>query len=335
MAVVSAQNAQQGVQGKGRRESTASGLKAWAMLGVLALSSLTTSVAVAARTVDTKFGEVSLPDGQPQRVVTLYEGALDAAIAMGIKPLGAVASRGAEGVAQYIQPQAEGVQIVGTSRETNLEAVIALQPDLILTSSSLPETQYQLLSSVAPTIVPDVPLFQADSWQQETRLFAQALNRESQGEQVIDAVSEQAAQVKAELVQKVPEDQRDAYLMRWMPQGPLVMAPTIFSAQLLAEAGFDVHDGGLVKEGRPHSSPLSLENLTKTDGHWMFLATLNDDGEQALEAAKKSPAFERLDVVQQDRVFPVNGQLWTSASGPLAAQAILQRIEQVVDSTKP
>lgn len=334
MGVMPVQKVHGRVQGKSRHKGIVGGMKTWAVLGVLALSSLGTSAAVAARTMETKFGEVSLPEGQPQRVVTLYEGALDAAIAMGITPLGAVASRGAEGVASYIQPQAEGVQIVGTSRETNLEAVIALQPDLILASSSLPEAQYQLLSSVAPTVVPDVPSFQADSWQQETRLFAQALNREAQGEQVIDAVAERAAEVKAELVQKVPADQRDAYLMRWMPQGPLVMAPTIFSSRLLTEAGFEVRDGGLVKEGRPHSSPLSLENLTKVDGHWMFLATLNEDGEQALEAAKKSPAFERLKVVQQDRVFPVNGQLWTSASGPIAAQAILQRIEQMLDAIK-
>lgn len=322
-----------GIQGQDRREGAMNGMTVWAMWGVLVLSGLATSTAMAARTLETKFGDVELPDSQPQRVVTLYEGALDAAIAMGIKPLGAVASRGTEGVAAYIQPQAEGVQIVGTSRETNLEAVIALQPDLILASSSLPETQYQLLSSVAPTIVPDGPSYQADTWQRETRLFAQALNRETQGEQAIDAVVEQAAQVHAKLMQTVPEEQRDAYLMRWMPQGPLLMAPTIFSSQILAEAGFDVRDGGLVKADRPHSAPLSLENLSKADGHWMFLATLNDEGEQALEAAKQSPAFERLNVVQQAHVFPVNGQLWTSASGPIAAQAILQRLEQILDAS--
>ena len=42
----------------------------------------------------------------------------------------------------------------------------------------LDEQQYQLLSRIAPVIVSDVPMFQSDSWERETRLFAKALGRE-------------------------------------------------------------------------------------------------------------------------------------------------------------
>ena len=72
-----------------------------------------------------------------------------------------------------------------------------------------------------------------------------------------------------------------------------------------------------------HSDVLSLENLSQVDGDWLFLATLNEDGQAAVDAAKQSSAFTRLNVVQQEHVVPVDGQLWTSANGPLAAQAIL------------
>ena len=76
-----------------------------------------------------------------------------------------------------------------------------------------------------------------------------------------------------------------------------------------------------------HSDVLSLENLSQVDGDWLFLATLNEDGQAALAAAKQSNAFTRLNVVEKERVVPVDGQLWTSANGPLAAQAILDDIE--------
>ena len=90
-----------------------------------------------------------------------------------------------------------------------------------------------------------------------------------------------------------------------------------------------------MKEGRPHSEPLSLENLSSMDQSWVFLATLNEDGDKALDAARKSPAFARLNAVQNDQVIGVSGQLWTSATGPLAALAILDDIEAAVNAIQP
>src|SRR5690554_4538121 len=130
------------------------------------------------RTLETRFGEVQV-EGDITRVVTLYEGALDLSYAVGVSPLGAVITRGGNGVAGYLQDQARDVAIVGGPRETNLEAVIALQPDLILASSSLPEDQYRLLSAVAPTVVPDVDMFQPDAWKEEARLFASSCSSRS------------------------------------------------------------------------------------------------------------------------------------------------------------
>ena len=66
------------------------------------------------------------------------------------------------------------------------------------------------------------------------------------------------------------------------------------------------------------------------DQSWVFLATLNEDGDKALEAARQSAAFARLDAVEHDRVITVSGQLWTSATGPLAVLAILDDIEAAV-----
>ncbi|MGF2687765.1 ABC transporter substrate-binding protein [Marinobacter sp. DUT-3] len=299
-------------------------------LFTLTLLVLTCSVAQAGtRTLGTAFGEVTV-DGMPERIVTLYEGALDAAIASGAEPVGAIITRGGVSVAEYIQPQAGDIEIVGAPAETNLEAVIALQPDIILASSRTNEQQYRLLSAIAPTIVPDVPAYLSDSWIRETRLFARALDREQQAEEAIGRVQARIAEVSALVRAAIPEEQRDTAVVRWMPQGALVMAPGIFSATLLEAVGFDVRDGGIVKEGRPHSSPLSQENLAMIDRSWLFLATLNEDGEEALESARRLPAFRRLQAVDSDRVVPVDGQIWSSATGPIAAGRILDDIAAAV-----
>ncbi|MGO1748712.1 MAG: ABC transporter substrate-binding protein [Marinobacter sp.] len=302
-------------------------------LSSLVLMAAMTGAAAHAETreVETAYGPVSI-DGTPERVVTLYEGALDAAIATGIKPVGAVITRGGNHVAEYIQPKAKGVEIVGAPGETNIESVIALNPDLILAPAQLSKEQYNLLSKIAPTVVPDFTAFTPKTWKQETRLFAQALGRAEAGEEAVARVEDRAAEVAKLVDSTLDADQRETGLIRWMPQGPLVMSEGLFSASLLQAAGFDVNSANIVKDGRPHSHPLSQENLGLIDHSWIFLATLNADGDEALEAARKSPAFQRLEANKGDQIITVNGQLWTSASGPLAALQILDDIADAMNN---
>lgn len=281
------------------------------------------------RTVETAFGPVSI-SGQPERVVTLYEGALDAAVATGVSPQGAVITRGGTTVAGYIQPRVEGIRIVGAPGETNIEAVLALRPDLILAAPYTSEEQFRILSRIAPTVVPDVPAFQPDSWIRETQLYGEALGREAEAEAAIAKVQARMDEVQGLLAQGLAQQGSDAALVRWMPQGAMLMSRHLFSANVIRAAGFDLQDGGVVAEGRPHSRPLSHENLELIDRSWVFLATLNSDGEEALLSARRAPAFGRLQAVRSDRVVHVDGQLWTSASGPLAALAILDQIQQTL-----
>ncbi|MCW4148853.1 iron-siderophore ABC transporter substrate-binding protein [Vreelandella janggokensis] len=282
--------------------------------------------AAQARTLDTAFGDVEVT-GTPERVVTLYEGALDASLAAGVTPLGAVTTRGGDNVAEYVEAHLgdERPAIMGVVREINIEAVLEQRPDLILAPARLTEEQYQLLSRIAPTVVPPTQPIAPDNWKDEARLYGNALNRQDAIEDAISAVDQRAAELASALENAGVGG--TAFVVRWMPGGPMVMSKNLFAAGLLDQVGLTVEDAGLVGERGVHSDVLSLENLSRVDGDWLFLATLNKDGREALEAAKQSSAFTRLDVVQRDQVVPVNGQLWSSANGPLAAQAILDDIE--------
>lgn len=298
--------------------------------GIAGLATLLTFSGAQAASVDTAHGEVEVPDA-PERVVTLYEGALDAALAVEVTPVGAVTTRGGDGVARYIEAHLEGENrpaIVGVVREINLEAVLAERPDLILAAPQLSDEQYALLSRIAPTVVPEARELAADNWKHEARLFGAALGREAALESAIDEVEARAAGLAEALAETGIDG--SANLVRWMPQGPLVMSEALFTSGVLAAAGLPVDDAGLVNQRGVHSDPLSLENLSRLEGDWLFLATLNEEGDQALAAAKQSAAFARLPVVDKGQVIPVDGQLWTSANGPLAAQAILDDIESAL-----
>ncbi|WP_046079133.1 ABC transporter substrate-binding protein [Halomonas sp. HG01] len=300
--------------------------KASTLIGACLVAAFAAAVTPAqARMLDTAHGEIEVPDA-PERVVTLYEGALDTALAAGVMPVGAVTTRGGDDVARYIEPHLgdQRPAIVGVVREINMEAVVGERPDLILAGPRLPDAQYRLLSRIAPTVVPQSPGITPDAWKVEGRQFGEALGREDAVNAAIDHVEARTAELRETLG---GAEARTANLVRWMPQGPLVMSDQLFASGMLEAVGLDVASSGLVNDGGVHSDPLSLENLSRLQGDWLFLATLNEEGDAALAAAKDSPAFARLPVVENGQVVPVDGQLWTSANGPLAAEAILDDIE--------
>ncbi|TDP00506.1 ABC transporter substrate-binding protein [Marinomonas balearica] len=297
----------------------------------IALSTLSTvSVLVSSSvfadvTLQTKFGAVTVDDNA-ERIVTLYEGALDALTAMDVEVLGSISTRGGDGVAQYISDQVPNIQIVGTTKETNIEAVLGLRPDVIMAPYYLSESQYKILSKIAPTIAPNFDRSKSSVWEEETLFFAKAIGKTAQAQRAIEDVHQLAEKTKSQLESSIPAEKREAMLARWMPQGPIVMADYLFANGLLSSVGLEPTHKNLLRGKRPHSSPLSLENLSVIDTDWLFLATLNKDGVDALEAAKSSPAFSRLNVIKQDHVTLVDGQTWTSASGPIAATEIINNV---------
>jgi len=278
------------------------------------------SSAAFARDVQTAKGIVKV-EGTPQRVVTLSESALDTALAVGIQPVGTVATRGSNTVSEYLQQRAGRLGIVGTAREYNLEAILALQPDLILAPQTLSSDVYAKLSLMAPTIIPDAEF--TDDWRLMVSTYARALGRETQIDEAYQKLDARIGDLRKRL-----GEPRTVSVVRWMPQGPMIMSDKVFTGQLLHSLGFKTPELAGKQGDRPHSDVLSLENLGGIDADWLFLATLNKEGADTLAATKRQPAFTRLAAVQNGRVSTVDGQIWSSATGVLAADLILDDIEQ-------
>ncbi|GGF79885.1 hypothetical protein GCM10010912_26100 [Paenibacillus albidus] len=95
------------------------------------------------RTISTVKGEIEVP-ANPQRVVVLY--LLGDVLALGIKPIGV--SDVYEGAA--FEEELKDVQKLGAWFEASPEAVLALNPDLIIVAS---EETYETLHQIAPTVL--------------------------------------------------------------------------------------------------------------------------------------------------------------------------------------
>ncbi|MGW3071954.1 MULTISPECIES: ABC transporter substrate-binding protein [unclassified Kitasatospora] len=276
-------------------------------------SSSTAAAKDGKRSIDTAFGAVEVPAGA-KRVVALNDTSLDTALSLGVTPVGTSSSRGGTTAPAYLK--ADAIPLVATVKEPNIEAILKASPDLILASSGIEKSQYEKLSAVAPTIVP-----KAGDWRSVLAVYGDALGHKDDLTAKLDALDKRAA--------KAGEGRTgSAVVMRWMPNGPIVMNTTNMPGDLLKKTGAGTMPIADDLGAQPHSDPLSLENLNKADADRVFVATLNADGEKALETARKQEAFTRLKAVGTNQLMGVDGQVWSSSSGPIAAEKVVEDIEK-------
>lgn len=285
-----------------------------ALMGSLAAS--------AGTAVETAFGPVTI-SAHPERVVTLSDNSLDAALALGVKPVGALASRGGSDIPDYLKAASGNLPLVGSVRAINLEAILATRPDLILAGPDVTRDQYAKLSLIAPTVVPKGNVM--SDWRFSLRLYAQALGKTGEAEERLAQVEQRIDTLRTRLPKGL-----SISVLRWNPQGPVMMSSHLFAGQLLEELGTSANALAAEQVARPHTDTLSLENLGKADGDWIFLATLNNDGQRALAEARQQPAFTRLKASQANHLASVDGQIWSSSSGYLAAQQVLDDVEKAL-----
>lgn len=105
-------------------------------------------------TVATKFGDVTI-EKKPERIVALGWGDAEAALALGVQPVGASdwLGFGGSGVGPWATDLYDTApEIIGTL-EPSYEAIAALKPDLILdVKSSGDDARYKRLASIAKTV---------------------------------------------------------------------------------------------------------------------------------------------------------------------------------------
>lgn len=142
-------------------------------------------------------------EAKPERVVTWGWSAQDVVIELGVAPVGVPFfsyGGGEDGLLPWTEDaiKAAGMEmptVLPNSGEPPLEAIAALQPDLILAPySGITPDEYALLSNIAPVVAyPEKPWF--ISWQDVVRVTGQALGESEKAEAL---VAETSAWLKAE-----------------------------------------------------------------------------------------------------------------------------------------
>lgn len=298
-------------------------LVATLLAGLLALPAMAET-----RQVQDAFGNTVSVPAEPKRVITLSEIDLDTALALGVTPVGTINGRGQAAPPRYLDGRLPaGIEVVGDIDNPNLETLLELQPDLILTGPVKPE-QLAILNEIAPTVI---TFSWARPWQESMQRTAQALNRETEAKAVLEHYWTRVEEARKRLADHQGET---LSIVRWNPKGPSYMFLDAFSSSVVEDIGL-VRPPHQQDPGHTHSMALSLESLELLDADWLVIGTLATSGEavEAMHQAEQTPAFRQLSAIQAKRFGAVDGSLWTSLGGPMAALQVIEDIEALLEKT--
>ncbi len=272
------------------------------------------------RTIEHAMGSTEIP-GRPERVVVLDTGELDSMLSLGLTPVGAVTTAVSDGFLSYLADDAEGVEIVGTIAEPNLEAVAALEPDLILSNKVRHEDIYDQLSQIAPTVFAEAV---GETWKDNFLLDAEALGEEEQAQELLDAYEQQAGELGEAI-----GDPAGTTISPLRFVGGVIRAyqPDSFIGTVLADIGLDQVE---LDAGRPTFAELGLEQLTDADAEVVLYSSYGRADESGEAGAVAGPLWPQLTAVQEGRAFQVEDDVFYTGIGLRAATLQLEQLGELL-----
>lgn len=250
----------------------------------------------------------------PQRVVVLDAFELDAVLSLGIKPVGAVEADPGAGFLKYLAPMTDGIQVVGTIAEPNLEAILALKPDLILSSKPRHEDIYPQLAAIAPTVFS--PELARTKWKEFLGLYAKALNRED-----VLALRLAEYQARINVVRSAfPVADMKISILRFIPSEIRLMQRGSFIGSVLDDIGFARPES---QESTDFKLGISAEQVNQADGDALFYTTFGDPSTTGFNDVTASPLWQTLNAVRNGHAYVVDDDHWFLGTGLLGANRIM------------
>lgn len=263
------------------------------------------------------------------RVVTLFQGATDTAVALGVTPVGVVESWQDKPVYPYLKPALEGVALLGLETQPSLEDVALLRPDIIVASSFRHARIAGLLSRLGSVVMLD----DIYRYRQTLSAMAAALHRET--------LAMEWQQRLHTRIQRLRERLQRHFGKAWPVSVSLLDVRSneirsylarSFGGSVLRSLGFRWNHIQSAAGGV--SLRLSgVEHLPALDAD-VFFVMLHGDG-KAVRAhyrqLRAHPLWQRLTAAQRGTIVRVDPVAWSLSGGILGVMHMLDDIEAWLD----
>lgn len=262
------------------------------------------------------------------RVVTLFQGATDTAVALGMTPVGVVESWSEKPTYRYLRSALSGVPIVGLETQPSLEDIVMLRPQAIIAS----RFRHQRISALLSRIAPVTMLDEIYQFKQTVLAMGQALQRQAAAQALLADWQRRVAQLQGRL--------QPPFGRRWPPTVAVLdiredhirsYLPASFPGSVLTELGFGWSEASRAQPG-VSLKLTNLESLPVVDADifFVFLRTERASALRHYERVIAHPLWRQMRAPQRGQVWRVDGVTWSLSGGILGAQHILEDVERVM-----
>ncbi|MFQ3786989.1 ABC transporter substrate-binding protein [Halomonas sp. A29] len=280
-----------------------------------------TAHAEVTRSVGHALGEARIEE-RPQRIVTLYQGATDTALALGLEPVGVVESWLERPMYRYLRDELPGeVRYLGLETQPDLEAVAGLTPDLIVGARYRHAGVYPLLSRIAPTVIAD----SAHDFESMLELMGEATGREAEARALLADWRARVADFRCRAEARLGDAWPQRVSVVSFRGDHVRLYYDGFARGVLDELGF-LRPAG--QQGSGWGIKLvSRETLPALDADAIFVFMRDDAAVAELHREWTThPLWRRLEAVERERVYYVDPVIWSMGAGILAAHRLLDEL---------
>lgn len=274
------------------------------------------------RTIEHHKGKTEL-ERKPKKIVALDNSLVEAVVALDRPLVGGISSyRDLKGFPPYLGDAVKKTKEVGPLESPDLEAITALEPDLIVSASVRHDALYDELSAIAPTIFVETT---GPTWKDNINLLAKAFGEEKKAKQVLGDYEKRAAALGKAINKKAGNPTFS--MVRFLDGPTRLYAKASFSGIVLTDMGIARPKDQDVDE---FAVEIGEEQIRKADGDHIFVTSFSG-GKEAKERFLRNPLWKELDGVKAGNVHEVRDEIWMTSVSVQGAQLIMDDLAKIFE----
>jgi len=258
---------------------------------------------------------------RPERVVALDNSLVEAVVLLQRPLVGGISSyRDLQGFPPYLGDAVDDTLEVGPLETPDLEAIAALEPDVIVSATIRHDALFDELSKIAPTVFVKTT---GPQWQENVTTLGEVLGAEDEAADALASYQARAKKVGDAINAKA--DNPTVSVVRFLDGPTRLMQKKSFVGSILADAGLarpasqDVDD---------FAAEVGEEQIRQADADYVFVTSFSG-GQPAKERFQRNPLWKQLDAVKAAKVNDVRDEIWMTSVSIQGAHLVLDDLAQV------
>jgi ferric hydroxamate transport system substrate-binding protein len=261
-------------------------------------------------------------------------------VALGVKPVGQADTKGYN-TWDTIAPIDASTPDVGTRGEPSLDAIIALDPDLVVTTTDLPET-------VTAEIAKQVPVLAVKGsdgkdpvgyMRKTVTMLATATGKQAEGEKLLAGFDAKVAAAKQQLATAGKANAPFTMSDGWLDSGTVsvrMFTPTSFLGGIAAEVGLQNQwtEGGDEVYGLAQTDIEGLTKITNRDSTFVYITNKADKSDAYVAALEGNAIWKGLPFVQARKVERLPDGIWMFG-GPTSMERYVDAVVAALGTGSP